>query len=152
MGGAILRVCRLQSGVSLCARAAFWVATAPASGSGPSPEGCQSCGVATHGWCEGCYSRVGYGGAFSAVCRDCDQQHIVCPDCVEAGVSWDIGHQRYEDQHGPEDDQTLEVTIDEDRPPIRINIAELAASAGISSEQARAELFRALGVSPTPGS
>eukprot|EP00435_Cladocopium_sp_Y103_P020089 s1868_g4.t2 len=25
----------------------------------PQPEGCRSCGVPTHGWCEGCYSRVG---------------------------------------------------------------------------------------------
>ena len=70
---------------STLARAACSVATratdAPDLDHGISP--CLLCGVWTHSWCESCLP-----GDLGALCRSCDEEQRVCPDCVRAGRSW----------------------------------------------------------------
>ena len=127
------------------ARAAFWVATALPRGSGPQPEGCQLCGVATHSWCEGCYQRAGGGESYSAVCQRCDGDHLVCPVCTQAGITWQTGHEAYVQTHGDDDEETIEVSVDPAAPPSRIKISTLASSLGIPVEQLKADLVRSLG-------
>ena len=109
------------------ARAAFWVATAPQEAVGPKPEGCQGSGLCTHSWCEACYKRLGIGAApFSAIC-------------------WQEGHDAYVETHGQGDGETIEVTLDPSQPPVRVSIAEIAASMGIPAEQLRSELIQSMG-------
>ena len=70
---------------STLARAAYSVATratdAPDLDHGISP--CLLCGVWTHSWCESCLP-----GDLGALCRSCDEEQRVCPDCARAGRSW----------------------------------------------------------------
>ena len=67
------------------ARAAYSVATratdAPDLDHGISP--CLLCGLWTHSWCESCLP-----GSLGALCRSCDEEQRVCPDCARAGRSW----------------------------------------------------------------
>ena len=130
---------------SLRARAAFWCATATCPAEGPQPSGCTQCGLSTHSWCEACYSRCRADEPFSALCSVCDQAHFVCPACEELGLSWTDGHRAYEASHGPEDYTTIEVTVDPTQPPVRISIADLAASSGLTVEQLQEEIFREMG-------
>lgn len=128
------------------ARAAFWVATAPPRQGPPHPEACQACGLSTHAWCEGCYCRVGGSEEpFSALCRQCDQDKLVCPQCVDSGVSWDQGHRAYVQTHGEETEDSIEISLTPEDPPKRIKLSDLAREMGVPIDQLRADLLGALG-------
>eukprot|EP00435_Cladocopium_sp_Y103_P017935 s2143_g4.t1 len=115
-------------------------------------EACQGCGLSTHSWCEGCYQRnEGRHSGFSAICRQCDADKIVCPLCLEGGFDWDSGHRAYINAHGEEDQEVIEVSVDPSDPPVRIRLSDWAASAGISVEKLRSELFASLGGSGLQG-
>ena len=61
-------------------------------------QACATCGLWTASWCEGCYARAvcDRSLAFSPICTLCDQEQLVCQDCVEHGASWQTGHIAYE--------------------------------------------------------
>eukprot|EP00435_Cladocopium_sp_Y103_P018932 s2745_g4.t1 len=100
----------------------------------------------------GCYRRnEGGHSGFSAICRQCDADKIVCPLCLEGGFDWDSGHRAYIEAHGEEDQEVIEVSVDPSDPPVRIRLSDLAASAGISVEKLRSELFASLGGSGLQG-
>eukprot|EP00435_Cladocopium_sp_Y103_P025288 s3063_g6.t1 len=126
--------------------------TSPPRVGEPCPEACQGCGLSTHSWCEGCYQRTEAGhSGFSAICRQCDADKIVCPLCLEGGFDWDSGHRAYVKAHGEEDQEVIEVSVDPSDPPVRIRISDWAASTGISVEKLRSELFASLGGSGLQG-
>ena len=137
---------------SLRARAAFWaeqvnrVERVPGQ---PRPVGCTACGQLTFGWCEGSYSRTGEasGAPFGAVCRACDQLHLVCDQCTDRAVTWDDGHQAFQARREGEGDQadTIEIATDPAEPPTRIQLSQLAAEMGCSVETLREQLYAAMG-------
>lgn len=53
---------------------------------GPGPEPCDLCGMITSGFCECCPT---VGTAPTAVCHGCDQDGLVCHQCLLDGNSWE---------------------------------------------------------------
>lgn len=136
---------------STLARAAYWHATRNLLGaeSEPAPGICDSCGRATHSWCEGCYIRTsGFAAAkFAAVCNPCDKEQFVCHNCQSLGISWKEGHAKYLQEHATEeeDPETIEVTDPETGAVRRITFQQLAERLGRPAEAIKAEIVGALG-------
>lgn len=67
-------------------------------------EACRACGRWRGSWCEGCYAVAvdNPEWTFSALCTECDREHITCPRCRHHGITWQAGHDAYRDRkHGP---------------------------------------------------
>ena len=139
---------------SVLARAAYWCATRDLSGEAdtPAPGICNTCGRATHSWCEGCYLRTSrFGGAkFAAICNPCDKERFVCHNCKSQGIAWQDGHSQYlqETAIEKEDTETIEVTDPETGAITRITFQELAERLGRPAEDIKNEIFGAIGGTP----
>lgn len=80
------------------ARAAFfWATRAPPIQGEPEAPPCSACGRATHGWCEGCYERVGpvLDLPYNPICSYCENSHSVCQSCKAGYITWMDGHSAF---------------------------------------------------------
>ena len=96
------------------ARAAFFVAQLGLGDLHPLQGSCSCCGTLTSSWCEGCYARCGSGHqAYSSVCQHCDRLQLVCQLCLEANLTYQIGHEAFRSQQQQGCTDHVEVTVEE---------------------------------------
>ena len=133
------------------ARAAFFWATRqePLPGAPEAPP-CSSCGRATHGWCEGCYERVGpvLDQPYGAICSYCENTQLVCQLCQDNYVTWMDGHTAFLQQasearglqqslgmqceFNPNEEIVISGINGEPSNASFVNMETLAASSGVS--------------------
>ena len=101
---------------------------------GATPEPCCLCGEWTHAYCESC--RLDDGAPFP-LCTTCDGAKSVCPQCLAADRTWEVGQAEHAARlHGR--DTVLEVNgyhneigeYIECRPPLQIDVEDLTHLAG----------------------
>ena len=107
----ITRVERLGS--SQC-RAAFLIGQLGARDLHPLQGCCDLCGTLTASWCEGCYARCGSTPlTYSSLCQHCDKLELVCRLCLEANLTYQIGHEAFRSQQQQGSTDTVEITVEE---------------------------------------
>ena len=145
------------------ARAAFFLSTRLADRPGtPEASPCDGCGLATHGWCEGCYSRVGpvLDQPYLAICSNCEGLKVVCEKCAERNISWSQGHaafiQQASEARGLQQSTGVQCELDPDNEilisgingePVgisSINLETIASSSGFSTQDLIQQIREAL--------
>lgn len=140
------------------ARAAFFWKTRqePLPGA-PEASCCSACGLATHGWCEGCYARLGpaLDQSYGAICSNCEISHLVCDRCIQSNINWSQGHAaflqptpipttRTQDPYDPANTIVISGINGEPVNASSINLEELATASGLSAQDLLRQIQEAL--------